>query len=367
MQYVSIIKIKNDNEIEKAVEHAIKLIGGINKFIKKGEKVLIKPNVCSEKKFTTGITTHPKVIRAVVKQVLKAGAKPIVGESSIIGHSTMKSFEISGIKDALKGLKVKIIDLNTLKSRRVKIPNAIRKKEITVSEGAVKVDRIISIPVLKTHMKTLVSLSLKNMKGIEYGREKTNNHMAGLEETIVDLNKRFKPDLSIISGIIGHQGNGPTNGKPIKANLIIAGRDPVAVDTVGTILMGFNPKKVKHIKLAAEQGLGTNDIHKIKILGTSLNTAKTNFIKPISYRLPLGTKIKTLRNIIRKVLRKRMPEPYIAFDHDKCRLCLHCKKICPVKAIKLQNKKMKVDNKKCVLCLCCHEACPYNAIKVIHP
>jgi hypothetical protein len=144
-------------------------------------------------------------------------------------------------------------------------------------------DFIISLAKMKTHCETIVSLSLKNMKGlITEDRERLRYHLLDVNHCLIDLNKTFKPNFSLVEGIIGLEGIGPlTPGKPKPLGIVIGGKDPVAVDTVCAEIMGLNPMDIRHIRYAHEAGLGTINLDEIEIQGETIES-----VKPDSYQYP---------------------------------------------------------------------------------
>ena len=144
-------------------------------------------------------------------------------------------------------------------------------------------DVVINIAKMKTHLLTWVSLSLKNCIGIpsakiygSYGA-KTGLHNMGLDNVIIDLNRIRKPDFAIIDGIIAGDGYGPVGNTPVKANIVLAGKDLVALDTAALTFMGGEIEDVSHLLLASQKGLGISDLSKIKIVGADLNAIKMKF------------------------------------------------------------------------------------------
>jgi uncharacterized protein (DUF362 family) len=161
-----------------------------------------------------------------------------------------------------------------------------------VAKAATEATRIISVPALKTHSMTGVTVSLKNvvvglMAGRVYGFFKYGAPHQKIPEWITDVASIFKIDYTVVDGIWGMEGNGPISGDPISMDLIIAGADPVAVDAVCTAIMGFNPKNIGHITLAAEHGLGVADLDQIIVEGESIADVQEMFeIVPEDSRWP---------------------------------------------------------------------------------
>jgi hypothetical protein len=154
-------------------------------------------------------------------------------------------------------------------------------KEAVTYVIATQADIVISVPVMKTHDQTEVTLGLKNMKDLFHDATKRRLHMQGLFDGIVDECTAIKPDLVLIDGIIGQEGLGPMYGAPIEMDLIIAGKGPVATDTVAARVMGFKPESVRYLKKAEEQGLGTTRQADIEVIGERISSVSRRF-KPAS-------------------------------------------------------------------------------------
>ena len=273
---VSIVRV--EGAIGDAVSKATKLIGGLSERIKPGDKVLIKPNFIREEPSVVGTTTNFEIIKRVVALVREAGGHPVVGEASGNQYDTEEIYELLGLREALDGVEVRDLDRDEIVG--VKIKGATNLKEVGVARSALEADYIISLPVLKTHMSTGTTLGMKNMMGVLPQREKWKMHMSGLHYALVDLNRLVKPDLVIVDGIVGMEGMGPTIGSPVEMNLILAGEDVVAVDTVGSAVMGFSADEVKHLQLAGQARLGINELKKINIKGEDLAAVSRRFKRP---------------------------------------------------------------------------------------
>jgi len=280
MKKVAITKIQND-KISEAIESAIELIGGIERFISQGDKVLIKPNLTTNKSHEFGVTTNPGVVEAIVNLARRAGAKDIViGEGTMVGLNTMEVFEALGYCELAKRTCVQLVDLNTDEMEIVKIPNPRVIDSIHIPNTYLQSDVVINVPLLKTHICAVATLSLKNIKGVIPQYDKRRLHALGVNDGIVDINKVLKQHLIIVDGMRGQEGLGPISGTPVDMNLIIAGTNPVSVDAVCAQIMGINPRDVLHIRGAADEGLGTIDLRRVRIFGEKIADVKRKFLTP---------------------------------------------------------------------------------------
>ncbi|MFH1479733.1 MAG: DUF362 domain-containing protein [Pseudomonadota bacterium] len=285
---VSVVKGKN---VKKITREAIALIGGLDRVLRSVNTVLIKPNFGVDLPHTAGGTTNPLVVATLVELVKDAGVKRvIVGESSVVGYNAGKIFDFLGVRGLFKKAGAELINMDEDKSVQVKVPNGKVFKKMKVHRTAYESDFIISVPIMKTHFQTVVSLSLKNMKGILPDSMKKLSHRIGvkerkeefeLEHSILDLVSVMRPKLAVIDGIIAQEGYKPgspgVTGNPRPFDTIIAGFDPVATDATAAFLMGIDPMEVPLIKRGLERGLGEARIEMIKMVGTPLNQVWAKF------------------------------------------------------------------------------------------
>jgi len=153
-------------------------------------------------------------------------------------------------------------------------PNPLALKRVKIAKTALE-STLISVPKLKLHRITGVTLSLKNMMGTVSRKGSMHSH---LSKNIADLASIVKPSIAVIDGIVAGEGH-ETSENPVEMNLVIAGTDPVAVDAVGAAVMGVSPKDIKHLCLAEEKGLGTCDLSKIEVLGQPIESVRRKFRK----------------------------------------------------------------------------------------
>jgi uncharacterized protein (DUF362 family) len=243
----------------------------------KERKILIKPNAARLATPGEGVTTHPLVVEAVIDYLKEKGVVNIViGESCIFGVKAKEAFRMTGMKEISEKKKVKLIDLDQIDPMEMMIPEGKVIKKIKVPAILKDFDFIISIPVMKTHMHTQVTLSIKNMKGLLWRREKARLHQLRCDESttrgyktldiaISDMASVLFPHLAIIDGTVGMEGMGPAYGRLKKMGIVLVGNNPLSTDAVATRLMGFDPKKVPHLKLSAKKGLGEIQLKKISI------------------------------------------------------------------------------------------------------
>ena len=273
---VAIVKIEED-QVEKAVRKAVDLAGGIEAIVKPGEKVLLKVNWCVVPEDPkVGVVTNPVVARAVADLVKEAGAEPIIGDSAARGVDTDLVIQATGY-DKLADEGYQIANLDKEKVIKLECPDSELLHTMKTFELATQVDKIIDIPLFKTHDSAEATLGLKNMKGLLHDDQKSKLHREGLYTGIADVNLRFPPDLVVYDGTWAMEGLGPMYGIPFELNLILAARNVVAGDAVAGSIMGFEPGELIVTKIAYERGLGEMNLDKIAIVGAPLESVKRRF------------------------------------------------------------------------------------------
>ena len=241
------------------------------------KKVLIKVNFITTKSWDTGATTDPMVVEAIVIKLKQLPVEVCVVESDATITNADKAFEATGMNALCKQYGIECLNLRHVKDRvKIPIPNGETLHSITVPR-IVTESAVVSAAKLKTHTATKVTLGMKNMFGLLPDKFKGKYHMNGISKVIVDINTVLKPAFTVIDGFVAMEGRGPTDGDPVKMDLIIAGKDVVATDATAARAIGFNPMEISHIRTAYKKGLG--NIDNIEIVGSKLEEVKREFKK----------------------------------------------------------------------------------------
>lgn len=284
---VSVIRIGEEGDVTKAVREAVKLTRGLDQIISQGDTVLIKPNTKNMTPQGLGVNTDLRVVESLLDLVREQRPDRILiaeGAAYPSGNwDTMAAFKAAGIIEMASQRKVELYDLNTTESAMIDIPNGLTLKTFTTGKIVLDADVIINIPVIKTHVQTLASICLKNLAvGIAKKWEKKALHRSGLHKSIVDVYANIKTHFNIVDGIVGLEGDGPNvpRGNPKPLGIILAGEDGLAVDAVSCTIIGIDPWDVTHLRLAAENGLGTIDLDEINVLGEPVEKIMNPFKKP---------------------------------------------------------------------------------------
>jgi len=364
---MSIVALKKcpDYDPEKtyqSVVESIELLGGISSFIKKGEKVLLKPNLLSAKPVERAVTTHPAIIEAVIRIVKDAGALPFIGDSPGIGSAGQVAAR-SGIKGVADRYGIEIVNL----SEGIRVENSKGKvfKRFDISKAAFEADAIINIPKLKTHAMMTMTLGVKNMFGCVPGKRKVSWHFeAGHDKKafakmLVELYQLLSPRLTIIDGIIGMEGDGPGSGIPRKMGLIAASADAVAMDVIIGRMAGLDFDGLPTTEAAIELGIGETDPERIEVLGDAASMIFKDFLLPETVEPRFASWIP---NFIKTHMEKALTSRPVVL-YDLCKECSICVNSCPPGAMKVTDK-LRIDYEHCIRCYCCHELCPEGAIDI---
>jgi len=255
-----------------ATRKALEAMGGISRFVKKGQRVVLKPNMSFNNPPDRASTTHPLVVATVAEACLEAGAQRV----AVLDYPLRKGelcLERSGIRDACKSIKgVHVAALEERKFfREIKVPQGKVFDRVEVMNEALECDVLINLPQAKSHSATGVSLGIKGLMGLIWDRWSFHSKY-DIDQALADLATVIKPQLTILDATRALVSGGPGGpGEVVKPNLIIAGIDPVAVDSYAVSIapwygQNFKGRQVKHLLMANQRGLGKVDLDQMKIL-----------------------------------------------------------------------------------------------------
>ncbi|MEM4576351.1 MAG: DUF362 domain-containing protein [Candidatus Nezhaarchaeales archaeon] len=270
---VRVAIFRGSNPVEVVIKAIESIEGDVKTLILSGRPILIKPNYITADHPSTGVTTDARVIEGVIKFLKERGVNDIViGEGSGF-VDTFEAFRVAGVDKLAEKWNVKLADLNKDEFIEVYPPNPFALKKVKVARTALE-RAIISVPKLKVHRLATVTLGLKNMMGVL--ESKGSMHNGRLHENIADLVSVLKPSLTVIDGIIAGEVH-EMSRSPVEMNVIVASTDPVAADAVGSMIMGIDPREVKHLVLAEKKGLGTLRLEEIEIVGEPIEKVARKF------------------------------------------------------------------------------------------
>lgn len=308
MSKVSIQKIKDHSyeSIKASVDNVIEQLGGLEDIIKPGYKVIIKPNlVATPSDRLSGGVTRWEVCLAIYEAVKAVGGEPVIAESSAAGADTESVIQACGYQE-LRDKGIPVIDLKAKENAKCKIPtgNGVIFENLDSWEIVRDADAIITVPVMKTHDQTEITLGMKNCKGLISDVCKKSFHSKGLIEGVCDLIQTVKPALEIIDGTFGQQGLGPIFGETKEMKLIVGSKDLVACETVTGLIMGYDPQEVMLTKSAYQRSLGEMDMEKIEVVGEKIDDVKSRFKRSSEIEI------------------KGLPESFnLIFDEQACTGC----------------------------------------------
>jgi uncharacterized protein (DUF362 family)/Pyruvate/2-oxoacid:ferredoxin oxidoreductase delta subunit len=348
--------------VYRSVGRAVGHLGGMGAFVKPGARVLVKPNMLVAKAPEKAVTTHPEVVRAVVRLVKEAGGAPVIGDSQGFG-SFKRIAEVSGIGAVAEEEGAELVELH----EAVTVQGKGTFKHFEVAREVMRADAVINLPKAKTHGQMLLTLAVKNLFGCIPGRRKAQWHFkAGVDRSafatmLVELHGIVKPRLNIVDAVIGMEGNGPGNGVPRHMGLLAVGTDAVAVDFMLSEILGVPADRLPTNKAAKKLGLAPDGLGDIELLG--------DFVGPYQarvegFKLPSTSSMEwTIPEPVRRLLKDALTtRPKI--DRLKCQLCMMCHSACPAGVISEGEGGLSINYRECIRCFCCQEVCPVGAVEV---
>lgn len=351
----------------------LQMLGGMEAFVKKEDKILLKPNLLKKSEVEKAVITHPAVVGGVARILREEGYPNVILADSCGTSTTQKVIKGTGMDACLEKLKIPAIDFS--KGVTVEYPQGIQAKEFVLPKELLECNSVISISKMKTHALERITGAVKNSYGFIYGFHKAKGHTQypsadSFARMLVDLNKFVHPKLYIMDGIMAMEGNGPGSGDPTPMNIMLMSTDPVALDSIFCRLVYLKPQMVPTNDHGEKMGLGTWKEDEIELLTPDGPITMEEAVK--IYGNP-GFRVD--RSIVRKGIWEKMAKalnlfqkkPYI--EKEKCIRCGICVKSCPVpgKAVDFTKGKGQppvYNYKKCIRCFCCQEMCPEKAIQV---
>jgi ferredoxin len=255
-----------------------------------------------------------------------------------------------------------LVDVDSDKEVSIKIPSGEVLQEEVICRKALDADVLINVPVMKNHVHTMVTLGLKNVKGLVPKRNKHIIHLKGLDEGIVDLNTVIRSTLVVVDAIVGMDGDGPGSGDPFPIGAILAAPDPVALDVAALSLVCDDPTSVPTIAAAIRRGQSSGRVEDLMLLGDDHETLKVK-----GFRMPQGgwTVVPKVPPALARLGTGQMvANPVVTARCEACEQCVHA---CPAHSIAMDDGRARIDLRECIRCYCCHEVCPARAIELHRP
>src|SRR3989442_10172432 len=360
--------------IEVAAHRIIEQIGGMDSVMRGAKVAILKPNFVAGRSAGTGSTTNFALLKAVAEEVCACGAEPVLCETPGTEFDRDATYTILGVEKFCAENDIRILRVDpeggekdwvelrpegAKRLRRFRIPRILNEA------------RLINLPVLKTHVISIMTLGMKNPMGILPRPDRRSMHTFGIDQCIVDMNRGIKPDLTIVDGSVGQDGEGPLYGDKANLQVHVAGRDSLAVDLVCCQLVGIDPRDIPHLNLAMEQlgkpssTLVGEDVGMIKQFRLPEQKALYRFIFWLMYPLdyPYSWIAERGRHFCTTLYGTGLVGTRPQINEANCTRCGICVEACPLPDV-IDLKTLKVNYTTCQRCLLCYEACPENAISV---
>jgi len=361
----------DEEQIYSVMKQGIDMLGGIGSFVRKEENILVKPNFLTAAEADRAVTTHPAVIKGMLRILREAGCGHVkYGDSPGHGSSGAAARRL-GLPDGAYGAV--LADM----SEEVRVPfeEGMTAKEFYFAKEAAEADAVINLCKMKTHALERITGAVKNVYGLICGYRKAAGHVrypnAGIfARMLADIHRCVKPRLHIMDAVTAMEGNGPGSGTPVDMNVMLFSADPVALDTVFCHLINLDPQLVPTNTQGAAMGIGTCREEEIEIRTPegeiSFAQMEERYANPSVDVDRAGTK-KTLLSRYSDFMTRFSRRPVI--DKKKCVMCGICVSHCPVPGKAVDFKKGEdappvYDYSKCIRCYCCQEMCPQHAITV---
>jgi uncharacterized protein (DUF362 family) len=255
-------------KIAEAIQKQFELLGGLEKFVSRGDSVLLKPNFIAPRSRRYATQTHPAVIIETARLLIDFGAKPFIADSPAWSNvfACVKALKM---EESIKKLSIPVKQLDKPKWCKI----AAKNTHVGISSIALDADVIINMPKFKAHQQLLATFAVKNMFGCVCGKRKAIWHFRkGRKpdefcQLLIDIYRHLNPALTIIDGVMAMDGFGPIRGRTRPLGWLISGTDPIACETICAKLININPQEIPIIKTANKKGVGCSDLSEIEIAG----------------------------------------------------------------------------------------------------
>jgi uncharacterized protein (DUF362 family)/Pyruvate/2-oxoacid:ferredoxin oxidoreductase delta subunit len=348
----------------------------MDRFVRPGDRVLIKPNLLSPAAPERAITTHPTVVEAVIRLVQRAGGEAVIADSAPASvpftpaglahlYQATGMAEVAARTGARLNFDTGVADLAA--------PPGCTVRRFEVMRVVREVQCVISLPKLKTHSLTVLTGATKNCFGLIPGVRKMTFHLTrgrleDFADVLLDLETAVAPVLVLMDAIVGMDGEGPSAGSPFPIGLVLGSTSGVELDAVAARVVGIPPLEVPTLRRGMERGLWSGRVEGIELLGHTLEEVMVSGFRrpaggpPLVDRLvPFGLGPRLRRVLLRHTSR----QPVV--DSQRCTGCGSCQAVCPAHAIEEVGGHARINSPTCIRCYCCHEACPEAAISLVSP
>ncbi|MCP4229946.1 MAG: DUF362 domain-containing protein [bacterium] len=371
---VYVVKCADYAEAPKKLAELMEMMGGIGKFVKPGEKAALKVNLLRAAAPEEAVTTHPAVASTIGKLAKATGADPFIIDSPGAGYrhdeATLKKlYEKTGMYAAAEEAGIPVSEDTTFEETSYPGGRFIKRFEVLTS--ILKADAVINLCKMKTHSFMYATGAVKNSFGVIHGIHKPGYH-AKLQDTnrfakmLLDLSNFVGPRLSIMDAVVAMEGEGPGMGDPRPVGLLLAAREPLALDVIAGEIMGLNRDNNPVLLAAEEMGQMPNRLDEVRLIGADIDELRIP-----DYKFPAtifgGAGFGDLN------WWQRMMEPLFkdgmsvkpVITRSSCTACGACKEACPMDCIAvIPDEYAEINDKHCIRCYCCHEMCAFESIEL---
>jgi uncharacterized protein (DUF362 family)/ferredoxin len=374
-QQVSVVRCADYelDQVEAALRKNLDLLGGIERFVKPGQRVCLKVNLLSAARPEQAVTTHPVLIEAMANLVREAGAQPFVADSpGGIAHTPgalRRVYRATGLLDLAERTGI-ALNWDTT-AVQVSLPKGKLIKRLDVIKPVLDADVVIAMPKLKTHIYTTFTGATKILFGVVPGLTKAGYHakladQGRFAEMLLDIVAYVQPALFVMDGVVGLEGDGPgLHGEPRHVGLILASPDAAALDVTACRVIGIDPGNVPTLQAARTRGWwnGHRDIETLGHQVEEVRIADFELAQPNFFRESGLANLSFFQKLLRPLFKPGLT-PRVSPQRARCTACRTCVRSCPQDAISIVDKLAVVDDDACIRCYCCHELCPEAAIEL---
>lgn len=348
-------------EIRAAMEAALRRLESAAPLFRRGERILLKPNLLLPRAAEKAVTTHPQFVLAAVELLLDRGLALTLGDSPGLG-SAEKALAANGLLEPLRRYPVRVVNFE----QPWRFPNpqaASLFHSFELDKNLLECDGVVNLPKWKTHGQMVLTLCVKNLFGLVVGKKKLEHHLSvgrdyfRFARMLVELHDLVSPRLHLLDGIVALEGNGPSAGTPRPLGLFLAGTRGHAVDLAVCRILGLDPYRLPTISALRPEEMP-------QVVYPDLAPAEVG-VSQFRLAAPSPLPAMGLPSFLIPLLERWLATHPRA--DERCVLCRRCVEQCPTAAISLGPSLVEFDLRRCIRCYCCQEICPQGAIAVATP
>jgi uncharacterized protein (DUF362 family)/ferredoxin len=351
-------------ELRTALGRALSLLGGLERWVRPGGTVFVKPNLLSPLSAAEdSVYTHPAFAREVIRLLHEIGCRVVVGDD-VTGEGG-RAFRTCGYDEICRETGARLINVREAGFMEVSCRGGILTR-VRISRAALEADAVVNLPKLKTHAFAAFTGAVKNSFGLIPQGSRMRLHRAyprpdDFGRALLDIHAAVPHVIHIMDAVVAMEGLGPAAGRPRPLGLVLASPDAVALDVVASSISGFEPGAVPTTRAARERAFGGSRLEAIEVLGERLeDVIVSDFDRPAAVAGLLGGR---LPSAVYAFIQSRTGfVPKVA--RSLCTGCGTCAAACPAEAIGVRDGKARLDDGRCIRCLCCNEMCPAHAVRL---